>query len=122
MAQSMHSSGCSHLEHPTDDRREPPIQSFPPIGSSTDAPGLGESAGHLCPSDQQVKHLALSELQQLLERALACPMSSPCRKLLLRAELRALFLLLHLGYGQLKSPELRQCLFRSKYLEKLLHQ
>lgn len=124
MAPNTHSSGCSPLELQTDDRRASPNLNSPPSDSATDDRSPGESAGPLCltMTDDQVKQSALCEVQQLLEQALRCPMSSPCRKLLLRAELRACFLVLHGGISHLHSQEWRRIHYRSLFLQSLINQ
>lgn len=98
-----------------------PTRSYRPIRSNTDAPDPAPSADRPFRTDPQVATQTLLETQHFLESVSPAVMSSSCRRLLLRAELRVCFLILHFGSNQLLSPEWIRIHSRTQYLRNSLN-
>lgn len=91
-----------------------------PTPSSTDAPVQGRLVDLPFRTDAQVATQTLLEIRRLLETCYPLTMSEGCRRLLLRAELRVCFLLLHFGSPLIQSREWVSIHSRSRILEESL--
>lgn len=96
-------------------------QNCRPTRSSTDAPDPAPSVVRPFQTDLQVATQTLLETQTFLASVSPAVMSSSCRRLLLRAELRVCFLILHFGSSQLLSQDWIRIRSRMQYLEKSLN-